>query len=83
MLVRGDIKSSNLALGTLAHVPKNLAYRKHPIDGMAQFHNHTWLSEVPSMATFIVAIFVVIIVGAAATFAYVVFLSEDRGQTGP
>jgi hypothetical protein len=35
------------------------------------------------MATFIVAIFVVIIVGAAATFAYVVFLSEDRGQTGP
>jgi hypothetical protein len=35
------------------------------------------------MATLIVGIFAVIIVGAAATFAYVVFLSDDRGQTGP
>jgi hypothetical protein len=82
MLVRGDIKSSNLALGTLAYVPKNLAYRKHPIDEMAQFHNHTWPSEVPSMATFIVAIFVVIIVGAGSALVYVV-LADDSGRTGP
>jgi hypothetical protein len=31
------------------------------------------------MATFIVGIFIVIIVGAAGAFAYVVFLSDDRG----
>jgi len=31
------------------------------------------------MATFIVGIFIVIIVGAAGTFAYVVFFSDDRG----
>jgi hypothetical protein len=35
------------------------------------------------MATLIIGIFAVIIVGAAAAFAYVVFLSDDRRQTGP
>jgi len=35
------------------------------------------------MATLIVGIFVVIIVGAASAFAYVVYLADDRGQTGP
>jgi hypothetical protein len=34
------------------------------------------------MATFIVAIFVVIIIGAASAFAYVV-LADDSGRTGP
>jgi hypothetical protein len=81
MLVREDIKSSNLVLGTLAYALKNLAYRKPPIDGMAQFHKHTCPSEVPSMATFIVSIFVVIIVGAATAFVYVV-LGDDGGRTG-
>jgi hypothetical protein len=41
------------------------------------------LKEVPSMATFIVSIFVVVIVGAAAAFAYVVYLGDDGGRTGP
>jgi hypothetical protein len=35
------------------------------------------------MATFIVSIFVVVIVGAAAAFAYVVYLGDDGGRTGP
>jgi|HubBroStandDraft_4_1064222.scaffolds.fasta_scaffold166459_2 hypothetical protein len=35
------------------------------------------------MATFILGIFVVIIVGAASAFAYVVFLADDGGRTGP
>jgi hypothetical protein len=34
------------------------------------------------MATFIVAIFVVIIVGAASAFVYLV-LAYDSGRTGP
>ena len=34
------------------------------------------------MATFVVAIFVLIIVGAASAFAYVV-LDDDSGRTGP
>jgi hypothetical protein len=36
-----------------------------------------------SVAAFIVGIFVVIIVGAASAFAYVMYLSEDGGRTGP
>ncbi len=35
------------------------------------------------MATFIVGIFVVIIVGAASAFAYIMYLSDDGGRTGP
>ena len=35
------------------------------------------------MATLIVGIFAVIIVGAAAAFAYIVFLPNDRRETGP
>jgi hypothetical protein len=35
------------------------------------------------MATFIVGIFVVIIVGAASAFAYILYLSDDGGRTGP
>jgi hypothetical protein len=35
------------------------------------------------MTMLIVGIFAVIIVGAAAAFAYVVFLTDDRSQTGP
>jgi hypothetical protein len=35
------------------------------------------------MATLIVGIFAVIVVGAAAAFAYVVFVPDDRTQTGP
>jgi hypothetical protein len=35
------------------------------------------------MAMLVAGIFAVIIVGAAAAFAYVVFLFDDRGQTGP
>jgi hypothetical protein len=35
------------------------------------------------MATFIVGIFVVIIVGAASAFAYVVYAADDSGRTGP
>ena len=35
-----------------------------------------------SMATFIVGIFVVIIVGAATAFAYILYLSDDGGRTG-
>jgi hypothetical protein len=35
-----------------------------------------------SMATFIVGIFVVIIVGAASAFAYILYLSDDGGRTG-
>jgi|HubBroStandDraft_6_1064221.scaffolds.fasta_scaffold17994_3 hypothetical protein len=34
------------------------------------------------MATFILGIFVVIIVGAASAFAYLVFLADDSGRTG-
>ena len=34
------------------------------------------------MATFIVGIFVVIIVGAATAFAYILYLSDDGGRTG-
>jgi hypothetical protein len=34
------------------------------------------------MATFIVGIFVVIIVGAASAFAYILYLSDDGGRTG-
>lgn len=36
-----------------------------------------------SMATFIVGLFVVIIVGAASAFAYIMYLSDDGGRTGP
>jgi hypothetical protein len=39
--------------------------------------------EVPGMATFLVSIFVVVIVGAAAAFAYVLYLGDDGGRTGP
>jgi hypothetical protein len=49
---------------------------------MAQFYDHVRPSEVPSMATFIEGIFVVIIVGAAGAFAYLV-LADDSGRTGP
>lgn len=35
------------------------------------------------MATFIVGLFVVIIVGAASAFAYIMYLSDDGGRTGP
>jgi len=35
------------------------------------------------MATLIVWAFAVVIIGAAGAFAYVVFLSDDRTQTGP
>ena len=69
-------------VGTRAYVSKNLAYRKHPIDGLAQFYDHVRPSEVPSMATFIVGIFVDIIVGAASAFVYLV-LADDSGRTGP
>jgi nitrate reductase NapE component len=43
----------------------------------------THLSEVPSVATLIVGIFAVIIIGAAGAFAYLVFLADDGGQIGP
>jgi hypothetical protein len=69
-------------VGTRANVPKNAAYSNHPIDGMAQFYDHVRPSEVPSMATFIVGIFVVIIVGAASAFVYLV-LADEGGRTGP
>jgi len=35
------------------------------------------------MAALIVGAFAVIIIGAVGAFAYVVFLSDDRTQTGP
>jgi hypothetical protein len=35
------------------------------------------------MAAFLVSIFVVIIVGAAGAFAYILYLSDDGGRTGP
>jgi hypothetical protein len=35
------------------------------------------------MQAFLVGIFVVIIVGAASAFAYVVYLADDRNRTGP
>jgi hypothetical protein len=34
------------------------------------------------MVTFLVGIFVIIIVGAASAFAYL-YLADSRGQTGP
>jgi hypothetical protein len=34
------------------------------------------------MEAFFVGIFVVIIVGAASAFAYVVYLADDRSRTG-
>jgi hypothetical protein len=40
-------------------------------------------SEVPSMEAFLVGIFVVIILGAASAFAYIVYLADDRRRTGP
>jgi len=76
------MKSSILMFGTLAYERENLAYSNHPIDGIAQFYDHIRPSEVPTMATFIVSIFVVIIVGAASAFVYVVH-GDDRGRTGP
>jgi hypothetical protein len=39
------------------------------------------VSEVPSMTTLILSIFVVLIIGAASAFAYVVYSAED--STGP
>ena len=57
-------------------------YSDYPIDGPAVFYDHTWPSEVPAMATFIVSIFVVIIVGAASAFVYVL-VAEKGGKTGP
>jgi hypothetical protein len=83
MVVRGDENSSSLIIGALAYGEPRPAYRNHPIDGMAQTYNHAWPSEVPGMATFIVGIFVVIIVGAASAFAYVVYAADDSGRTGP
>jgi hypothetical protein len=56
-------------------------YRNYPIDDMSQIYKRARPSEVPSMATLIVSIFVVIILGAASAFAYVVYRPDDR--TGP
>ena len=53
-------------------------YRNYPIDGMSQIYKHARPTEVPSMATLIVSIFVVLIIGAASAFAYVVYRPEDR-----
>jgi hypothetical protein len=41
------------------------------------------LRRFPSMATFIVGVFIAIIVGAAAAFAYVLYLGDDGGRTAP
>jgi len=57
------------------------AYSNYPIDGKAQFDNHIRPSEVPAMVTFIVSIFLLIIVGAASVFVYVV-LGDEGGRTG-
>jgi hypothetical protein len=35
------------------------------------------------MEAFLVGIFVVIILGAASAFAYIVYLADDRRRTGP
>jgi hypothetical protein len=35
------------------------------------------------MVTLFVSIFVVVIVGAAAAFAYVMYLGDDGGRTAP
>jgi hypothetical protein len=40
-------------------------------------------SEVPSMEAFLEGTFVVIIVGAASAFAYIVYLADDSRRTGP
>ena len=82
MVVRGNENSSSLIIGALAYVSEKLAYSNHPIDGMAQFYDHFRPPEVPSMATFIVGVFVVIIVGAASAFVYLV-LADDSSRTGP
>lgn len=54
-------------------------YRKYRIDDISVRLITITLLRRSSMATFIVGIFIVIIVGAAGTFAYVVFFSDDRG----
>ena len=81
MVVRGNENSSSLINGALAYGSEKLAYSNHPIDGIAQFQDHLWPSGVP-MSTFIVSIFVALIVGAASGFVYLV-LADDGGRTGP
>jgi len=55
-------------------------YSNHPMDAIVTGDEHTAPSGVPSMATFIVGIFVAIIIGATASFAYIVY-ADDRGRT--
>jgi nitrate reductase NapE component len=76
MLVRGDIKSSWLLVRGRTYLPTGITLstptrRSTTIDQS---------SEVPSMETFIVGIFAVIIVGATAAFGYVVYVDQS-GRT--
>jgi hypothetical protein len=78
------MKSSNLVFGTLAYVPKNL-----PIGNTLSTGRHSSIT-IPDLRRFPawrhspwpVAIFVVIIIGAASAFVYVV-LADDSGRTSP
>ena len=94
MVVLGNENSSSLIVGTLPHswelsavganiqVPcgiQELTYRRDS----GNLQPCVAPLEVPSMEAFLVGIFVVIIVGAASAFAYVVCLADDRSRTGP
>jgi hypothetical protein len=51
--------------------------------GMIYSYDTEFLLEVLGVATLIVGIFAVIIIGAAGAFAYLVFLADDGGRIGP
>jgi len=77
-----NVSGFNFELFLQSCAAQKPAYSDYPIDGLAVFYDHTWPSEVPAMATFIVSIFVVIIVGAASAFVYVL-VADEGGKTGP
>jgi len=81
---RNALTDSFVLAATSSSQPVPEVYTKYHIDDISTgLITMIGLRRFPSMATFIVDIFVSIIVGAAGTFAYVVFLSDDRGQSGP